>query len=213
MRCNGSFAPVRRERLAEARLYLVLDLRAETERIVRAALAGGTDVVQLRDKEAPDAEIVPAAGRLRALCHSHGALFVLNDRPDLAAACDADGVHIGQDDAGVDAARAAVGPERLVGLSTHSRAQLEAAVGVDYASVGPVWETPTKEGRAAVGLELLRFASEHARVPFFAIGGIDQTNIGEVVGAGATRVAVVRAIRDAANPEGAARRLRAALPA
>ena len=213
MRRNGSFAPVRRERLADARLYLVLDLRPATERIVRAALAGGADVVQLRDKDAADAEIVAAAGGLRALCHSYGALFVLNDRPDLAVACDADGVHIGQADATVAAARAAVGPERLVGVSTHSQAQLEAARGVDYASVGPVWETPTKQGRAAVGLELVRFASEHAAVPFFAIGGVDEATIGDVVRAGATRVAVVRAIQDAEDPEGAARRLRAALPA
>jgi thiamine-phosphate pyrophosphorylase len=215
VRCNGSFALVRRERLEQARLYLVLDLTSATERIVRAALAGGADVVQLREKEAPDAEILLAANRLQALCHAHDALFVLNDRPDLALASGADGVHVGQDDMAVAEARAIVGADGLVGLSTHSREQLEAAAGVgaDYVSVGPVWETPTKEGRPAVGLELVGHAARHAPMPFFAIGGIDGDNVLEVVAAGATRVAVVRAIRDAEDPEAVARSLRGALPA
>ncbi len=213
MRRNGSFGAVRREALAAARLYFVVDLRAETERIVRAALEGGADIVQLRDKEAPDDELLTAGRRLAALSRSHGALFILNDRPDLAVACDADGVHVGQEDLTVAGARELVGPERLIGLSTHSREQLAAAEGVDYVSVGPVWETPTKEGRPAVGLELVRFGAGEARFPFFAIGGIDEANVADVVEAGATRIAIVRAIRDAADPGEATRRLRASLPA
>jgi thiamine-phosphate pyrophosphorylase len=211
---NGSFVPVRREALAAARLYLVLDLSPATEAIVAAALRGGVDVVQLRDKGAGDAQIVATGGSLAALCRAAGALFFVNDRPDLALACGADGVHVGQEDVSVDEARRALGAERLIGLSTHSPAQFDAAgdSGADYASVGPVWETPTKEGRAAVGLELVRHAAAHATLPFFAIGGIDETNVGEVVAAGATRIAVVRAIRDAAEPEQTTRRLRAALP-
>jgi thiamine-phosphate pyrophosphorylase len=203
---------VRREQLAASRLYFVLDLAPRTEEIVGAALAGGVDLVQLREKSAPDAVIVEAGRRLRALCHARGALFLLNDRPDLAVECDADGVHVGQEDMAVEDARAVVGADRLIGLSTHSREQLEGAAGVDYVSVGPVWATPTKEGRPAVGLELVSFAAENARVPFFAIGGIDEDNVAEVVAAGADRLAVVRAIRNAADPTSVARALRSALP-
>lgn len=203
---------MRRERLAAARLYFVLDLAARTEAIVGAALAGGADVVQLREKSTADGEIVAAGRRLAALCHGRGALFVLNDRPDLAVECEADGVHVGQEDMAVVDARAVVGADRLIGLSTHSREQLEGATGVDYVSVGPVWATPTKEGRPAVGLELVSFAAENARAPFFAIGGIDEGNVSDVVAAGASRIAVVRAIRDAADPESVARVLRSAVP-
>jgi thiamine-phosphate pyrophosphorylase len=206
---------VRREALDAARLYLVLDLVSGAETIVEAALRGSVDVVQLREKTATEAEIVHVGRRLRALCRAADVLFLVNDRPDLALACDADGVHVGQDDVAVAEARRVVGPDRLIGISTHSRDQLDAAVGsgADYASVGPVWETPTKEGRAAVGLELVRYAAGAAALPWFAIGGIDGSNLGEVVAAGASRVAVVRAIRDAGDPEAAARGLRAALPA
>jgi thiamine-phosphate pyrophosphorylase len=208
---NGSFEAVRREALTAARLYFVLDLLPDAERVVEAALAGGADVVQLRDKDAGESAVIAAGKRLGELCHEHGALFLVNDRPDLAAACDADGVHVGQEDMSVADARALVGPDRLVGLSTHSREQLDAAEGVDYVSVGPVWATPTKEGRPPVGLDLVRYAAERAAVPFFAIGGIDASNVAQVVAAGASRVAVVRAIRDAGDSEAAARRLRAAL--
>jgi thiamine-phosphate pyrophosphorylase len=204
---------VRREALAAARLYLVVDLVPSVEAIVGAALRGGVDIVQLRDKEAADAEIVDVGSRLGALCRAAGALFLVNDRPDLAVACDADGVHVGQDDVAVEEARRRVGPDRLIGLSTHSREQLEAAAtsGADYVSVGPVWATPTKQGRPAVGLEFVHFAAKHAALPFFAIGGIDESNVGEVVAAGAGRIAAVRAIRDAPDPEAAARGLRSAL--
>ena len=211
MQGNGSFEAVRREALTAARLYLVLDLLPDAERVLDGALAGGADLVQLRDKDAGESAVIAAGKRLGELCHEHGALFLVNDRPDLAAACDADGVHVGQEDMSVADARSLVGPDRLVGLSTHSREQLDAAEGVDYVSVGPVWATPTKEGRPPVGLDLVRYAAERAAVPFFAIGGIDASNVAQVVAAGARRVAVVRAIRDAADSEAAARRLRAAL--
>src|SRR5215218_5612730 len=184
-----------RERLATARLYLVCEARPHDW--LRAAVRGGVDLLQLRDKSLDDDGLVAAAGEFRAA----GALFVLNDRPDLVEACGADGVHVGQDDAAPAAARGIVGPERVVGLSTHAPAQLAAAAAdpdVDYASVGPVWETPTKPGRAAAGLDYVRHAAtEDPGKPWFAIGGIDLANAGEVVRAGARRLVVVRAIRDA----------------
>jgi len=200
----------RRARLAAARLYLVCPAGFAPR--LGAALAGGVDVVQLRDKELDDAGLLAAATEFRRACDADGALFVLNDRPDLVRAARADGVHVGQDDAPVARARAVVGEDRLVGLSTHSRAQIDAAAGVDYFVVGPVHATPTKPGRAAVGLEPVRHAAAHARVPFFAIGGLDDGNLAEVVGAGAERVVVVRAIVEADDPEEAARALRGALP-
>src|SRR4051794_194661 len=199
----------RRERLQQSRLYLVCDRRPAA--LVAAALRGGVDVVQLRDKAAEDDELLAAAAEMRALCHGYGALFIVNDRPDLAAAAGADGVHVGQDDVPVAEARGVVGSERLVGLSTHTPAQVDAATGVDYIGVGPVAATPTKPGRPAVGLALVRHAAAHAAVPFFAIGGIDPPLARAAAGAGATRVAVVRAITEAADPEAAARELRAAL--
>jgi thiamine-phosphate pyrophosphorylase len=199
----------RRERLLQARLYLVCDDRPDD--FLRAALSGGVDLVQLRCKAASDDAILAAAERFARLCAEHGALFILNDRPDLAARVGADGVHVGQDDLGVAAARELVGPERLVGLSTHTPAQIGAAAGVDYIGVGPVHATPTKPGRPAVGVELVRYASAHASVPFFAIGGITAANVAAVRAAGARRIAVVRAITEAGSPERAARELRAAI--
>ena len=203
----------RRERLRRARLYLVVEATAEP--VLGPALRGGVDMVQLRDKAAPDEEILRAAAVFRALCHEHGALFWLNDRPDLVRAAGADGVHLGQDDMPVAEAREQLGPDLLIGLSTHSPEQFDTALAseADQLSVGPVWETPTKAGRPAAGLDYVRHAAEHGgEAPWFAIGGIDAANVAEVVGAGARRVVVVRAIRDAADPEAAARSLRAALP-
>ena len=198
--------------LARARLYFVTD-SIGPERL-EAALVGGVDIVQLRLKDASDEEIVASARRFRAVCDRHDVLFVLNDRPDLVDECGADGVHVGQADASPASARMAVGPDRIVGLSTHSREQIERAADepVDYVAVGPVFQTPTKPGRLPVGLELVRFAAERLRAPWFAIGGIDVENAGDVLAAGAERLAVVRAIRDAADPEVAAGSLRAALP-
>jgi thiamine-phosphate pyrophosphorylase len=201
----------RRELLEHARLYLVCD--ALPDAFLDAALRGGVDIVQLRVKGATRNELLGAARRFLSRCREHGALLIVNDDPELAIAAGADGVHVGQDDMPVAQARAIVGPERLVGLSTHSPAQLAAAGGADYVGVGPVHSTPTKPGRPAVGLSLVRHAAAHAGVPFFAIGGIDAGNIGAVLDAGARRVAVVRALTGASDPEAAARALRDPLDA
>lgn len=205
--------PLRRERLRTARLYLCCGARPngeDPEPLLRAALNGGVDIVQLREKDLPRREVELAALTFRRLCDTHSALFIVNDDPDLARACDADGVHVGQDDTPASEARAALGPDAIVGLSTHSEEQIAASSdqSVDYISVGPIWETPTKEGRPAVGLELIRHAAESAPHPFFAIGGIDPGNASRVVDAGARRLCVVRAIRDADDPTAAAEELR-----
>jgi thiamine-phosphate pyrophosphorylase len=161
-------------------------------------------------KGAGDDQILGVAERFRRMTAAHGALFILNDRPDLAARLDADGVHVGQDDAPVAEARELVGADRIVGLSTHTPGQIHAAVaaGVDYIGVGPVHATPTKPGRPAAGLGLVRYAVANARVPFFAIGGITVGNVAAVAATGAQRVAVVRAVTEAADPGEAVRRLR-----
>src|SRR3954452_24082901 len=195
--------------LRDARLYFIcaIDRLAALE----PALRGGVDIFQLRDKHASDDELLDAARRARELCHAHGALLVLNARRALAAAAGADGVHLGQDDMAIEDARALVGPDMLIGRSTHTPEQVDGAVGADYIGVGPVHATPTKLGRPAVGLDLVRHAAAHATAPFFAIGGLEAANLDAVVAAGATRAAVVRAISEARDPEAAARALRAAL--
>jgi thiamine-phosphate pyrophosphorylase len=200
------------QRLRDARVYLVLEA-APASSVVEPALRGGVDVVQLRDKHASDEEIVRAGRELRELCAASGALFLVNDRPDLAVACGADGVHVGQDDMPVAEARAIVGPDRIVGTSTHSPGQVDAAEesDADYYAVGPVFETPTKEGRPATGWDLIAYAAGRATKPWFAIGGLDAGTARSAAAAGAERVVVVRAIRDAADPEAAARELRSAI--
>lgn len=197
-------------RLAVAQLCVVLD-GAHTD-VLDAALRGGVDVVQLRDKEASDDDLVRAAEPFRRACDAYGALFVLNDRPDLVAACGADGVHVGQRDMSVADARAIVGDECLIGLSIETEAQLDAIAGADYLGIGAVFATPTKTESIAAGLELVRAAAARVAIPWFAIGGIELANVAEVIEAGAPGVAVVRAIRDADDPETAARDLRAAFP-
>jgi thiamine-phosphate pyrophosphorylase len=210
----------RRSRLAAARLYLVCPARpprGELEPLLRAAIAGGVQMVQLRDKELRDGELAEAAARAHELCAAHGVLLIVNDRPAVALAAGADGVHLGQEDLPVAEARSLLGERLLVGLSTHAPAEIDAAGrggpgrAPDYIGVGPVFATPTKPGRPAVGTELVRYAAVRARVPFFAIGGIDPQTIGDVLAAGARRVAVVRAIAEAQRPEAAARSLRDAL--
>jgi thiamine-phosphate pyrophosphorylase len=202
----------RRARLHDARLYFVAD-RAGMARALEGALRGGADLFQLRDKDASDDELLAAAQTARALCHAAGALFLVNDRPDLARASGADGVHVGQDDMPVAEARALVGDDALVGLSTHSIAQARAGAhsGADYLAVGPVHATPTKEGRPAIGLEPVRFAAANVGLPWFAIGGIDAATVAAVADAGARRVVVVRALAGAEDPEVAARDLREAI--
>jgi thiamine-phosphate pyrophosphorylase len=205
--------PLRRERLRTARLYFVCDARPhgeDPEPLLRAALSGGVDIVQLREKELDRRAIERAGATFRRLCDTYSALFIVNDDPDVARSVGADGVHVGQDDTPVTEARAVLGPDAIIGLSTHSETQIEAAEGVDYISVGPIWETPTKEGRAAVGLGLIRHAAENTSLPFYAIGGIDPSNAEQAVTAGARRLAVVRAIRDASDPAIAAAALRRA---
>jgi thiamine-phosphate pyrophosphorylase len=201
------------ERLRAARLYVVLEGRFAD--VVPAAIDGGVDVVQLRDKDAGDGELLAASRDLARVCRSRGVLFVVNDRADVAIECGADGVHLGQDDAPVERVRAEAGERLLIGLSTHSPEQVAAAEesSADYFAVGPVHATPTKPGRPAVGVELVRHAAAVASKPWFAIGGLDPGNVAEVAAAGARRVVVVRAIRDAADPEAAARALRSALEA
>jgi thiamine-phosphate pyrophosphorylase len=208
----------RRERLAGTRLYLVCDSaprRHELPDLLRAASAGGVDIVQLRDKQLSDDELAAVANAARALCERLGVLLIVNDRPSVAYEAGADGVHVGQDDMAVGDVREMVGPDMLIGLSTHAAGEIDAvdAELVDYIGVGPVHETPTKPGRPAVGPELVRHAAAHAAVPFFAIGGLDEANIAEVVAAGASRACVLRAISDAEDPERAARALRDALDA
>ena len=199
----------RRERLARSRLYLVLDARPhgrDPGPLLEAALRGGVDVVQLRDKTLGADELAAAAAPFRTACERHGALFVLNDRPDLVAACGADGVHVGRGDAPAAEARATVGPERLVGLSATTPDELHGDA--DYFGVGAVFGTPTKPESPPGGRALVRAAAERLRVPWFAIGGVEPENVEELAAAGAWGVAVVRAIRDADDPETAARSLR-----
>jgi thiamine-phosphate pyrophosphorylase len=212
----------RRARLAAARLYLVCGSIADREAtdtepsggltlpdLLREAIAGGVEIVQLREKHLPDEELVAVANAARALCERLGALLIVNDRPLVALEVGADGVHVGQDDMPVAEVRELVGPDMLIGLSTHAPAEIDAvdAAQVDYIGVGPIHETPTKPGRPAVGLELVRYAAAHAPVPFFAIGGLRAGNLTEVLDAGATRACVLRAISDAEQPQSAAREL------
>jgi thiamine-phosphate pyrophosphorylase len=201
----------RRQRLLAARLYLVCDDRPRE--FLEGALRGGVDVVQLRIKHVSDEQIRSTARKFERVCAAHGALFILNDRPDLALAVGADGVHVGQDDMPSRKAREVIGADLLLGLSTHTPEQIDQAADlpVDYIGVGPVHETPTKPGRPAVGVDVVRYATGHATVPFFAIGGITAANAGAVRAAGADRIAVVRALTEARDPEGAAHELLGAI--
>lgn len=208
----------RRALLGRCHLYLVTSPVAELETVVEAALQGGVRLVQYRAKpEASTAAGVPLsdgerllqARSLRQLCSRYGALFLVNDRIDLALAVEADGVHLGQGDLPPAVARRLLGPDRLIGRSTHALAQLRQAVadGCDYVGVGPVNATPTKPGREPVGLATVRQAADTSPIPFFAIGGIDAATLPAVRRAGAQRVAVVRAITQADDPAAAVRLL------
>lgn len=199
----------RRQRLADARLYLCTPDRPDLADFADAALAGGVDIIQLRQKGMEARLELDRLAVLAAACERHGALLAVNDRADIALAAGADVVHLGQDDLPVAWARRIVGDDVLIGRSTHSPVQADAAgtePGVDYFCTGPCWATPTKPGRPAAGLDLVRHAVALPR-PWFAIGGIDADRLGEVRAAGATRVVVVRAITEAADPKAAAERL------
>jgi thiamine-phosphate pyrophosphorylase len=200
-----SIGELRRQRLQWARLYFVSDALPhgrEPEALLNATMAAGTGMVELRDREQPKTVIERSGQTFRRLANTYSALFIVNDDPYLAMELAADGVHVGQDDIDPAEARRIMGAAAIIGVSTHSREQIEAAASepVDYISVGPIWETPTKQGRPATGLELIQTAAEIAPVPWFAIGGIDPSNVDQVVAAGAERICVVRAIRDADDP-------------
>lgn len=219
-----------------ARLYLCTDARKDRgdfEDFVDAAFAGGVDIIQLRDKSLEAAEELELLDVLHKVAQRHGRLWAVNDRADIASLSGAPVFHIGQKDISLGAARNFLGKGAVIGLSTHSPGQVDAAIaaapgrkGLDYFCVGPVWATPTKPGRAAVGLDLVRHAAQAVRragaagtgtvdggVPWFAIGGIGLGNVEQVVEAGARRIVVVRAITDADDPAGAARALLAVLDA
>lgn len=195
------------------RLYLCTPDRPDLAAFVAACIRGGVDVVQLREKALPARALLERAAVVRAVCHDLGVPFILNDRPDLAVACEADGVHVGQEDAPPALARRLLGPDAIVGMSTHAPAELDAAgtEPVDYVSVGPVVPTPTKPGREGTGLDYVRYASRAAAVPFFVTGNARPDTVASLVAAGAERVVVVRWLTEAAEPEEAARALRGAL--
>ena len=191
----------------DSRLYLITPARDGLGELIEAAARGGVDIVQIREKTLPDRELLGVLEQAREITGRLGLPLVVNDRLDLAVLVEADYVHLGQEDLPVGTAR------RLglcVGQSTHAPAELD-ATDADYAGVGPVYATPTKQGRPGTGVEYVRYAAANAKVPWFAIGGIDETNVHEVVAAGARRIAVVRAIGEAPDPERAAAALRAAL--
>lgn len=195
----------RHQKLKDARLYLVTSPSDTLFATVEAALQGGLTLVQYRDKESEDLVRLERAAKLCNLCHQYQALFIVNDRVDLALAVNADGVHLGQQDIPLSLARQLLGSQRIIGRSTKNPEEMQRAIqeGADYIGVGPVYETPTKAGRAAAGLDYVRYAVDHATIPWFAIGGIDLTNLAEVLAAGAERVAVVRAIMQAESPTSA----------
>ncbi|MBX5486558.1 thiamine phosphate synthase [Mycolicibacterium hassiacum] len=220
--------PAPRDRLAGAVLYLCTDARRERGDLADfadAALAGGVDIIQLRDKGSPGEQRfgpLEARQELEALAvladaaRRHNALLAVNDRADIARAAGADVLHLGQDDLPLTVAREIVGTRTLIGRSTHDRDQVAAAIAedVDYFCVGPCWPTPTKPGRPAPGLDLVRAAAEtRTDKPWFAIGGIDTERLPQVLAAGARRVVVVRAITGAEDPQAAARQLKQALTA
>jgi thiamine-phosphate pyrophosphorylase len=205
----------RRRRLADARLYVVTGARekfGDLEGFLDAIFGAGVDIVQLREKEWEARDLVRWGEVFLDAAIRHQALFVMNDRPDVALAVRADGVHVGQNDLPVEFVRQLVGPEVLIGLSTHDRDQLRSASPeADYVCVGPIHSTPTKPGRRATGLGLVRDAAERQRRPWFAIGGIDAQTLPPVVGAGATRIVVVRAVTQAEDPAAAVAQLLAEL--
>lgn len=202
----------RADRLAESRLYVVTGARDEQgdlEEFLDAILAAGVDIVQLREKKAEAGDLIRWGGAFRKATERHDALFIVNDQPGVALALEADGVHVGQNDLPAAVVRRVVGRGGIVGLSTHSRDQWDAApLDADYLCAGPVWETPTKPGRPAAGLDLIRYAAKSGEErPWFAIGGINGETLPEVVEAGARRIVVVRAVTEAPHPAEAVRTL------
>jgi thiamine-phosphate pyrophosphorylase len=205
-------------RLAASRLYLCTDARerqGDLARFLDDVLSSGVDIVQLRQKGLEAGQELRYLEVFRQACAAHGALLAVNDRADVAYACGADVLHLGQDDLPVGVARTMLGPGPLIGLSSHAERETAAAAAepaADYFCTGPVWPTPTKPGRPAPGLDLVRYATGLGTArPWFAIGGIDEGNLDQVLEAGAARIVVVRAITDADDPGAAAARLAARL--
>jgi thiamine-phosphate pyrophosphorylase len=202
----------RRERLARSHLYVVTDAReqqGDLAEFLAEILDAGVDIIQLREKDAEVADLLRWGEVFREAAARNGALFILNDRPDVALALGADGVHLGQEDMPLDEARAFLGAEAILGLSTHSPKQWDSAPPeADYLCAGPVWETPTKPGRPAAGLDYVRYAAaSHETRPWFAIGGINESNLSQVMDVGATRIVVVRAVVEDSVPARAVRSL------
>jgi thiamine-phosphate pyrophosphorylase len=206
----------RRAALEAAKLYLVAPGEFPVD-VLREAISCGVDVVQLRMKDAEAAEVLEIGDAWMGVCEDAHVPFIVNDRPDIALALAADGVHLGQDDLPPIVAREIVGPDVLIGRSTHSQSDIDAALlehedGIaDYIAVGPIHETPTKPGRPATGTDLIEYAATRATLPWFGIGGVDLETVGPVTQAGATRIVVVRAITEAADPLAAVERLAASL--
>jgi thiamine-phosphate pyrophosphorylase len=215
--------------LADRRLYLCTPDRPDLERFIGACIAGGVDVVQLREKHLDDRQLIERAVVAQRACAGHGVPFILNDRPDLAASMGADGVHVGQEDLSPVRARRVMGEHALIGLSTHATDELEAAMGgrdagistsapgdpagapaapVDYVSAGPVVSTPTKPGRPGTGLGYVAEAVARSPWPVWITGGVDPTTVGPMAAAGARHFVVVRWLTEADDPEDHARRLR-----
>ena len=204
-----AIAKQRFKKLEQARTYLVTSPVDNLLEVVEAALQGGIAIVQYREKSADDETRVATAKQMRALCHQYNALFIVNDRTDIAAASDADGVHLGQQDLPMPIARQILGPDKIVGRSTTNPQEMQRAIdeGADYIGVGPVHATPTKPGKAAAGNDYVRYAAKHAPMPWFTIGGLNAENLAPTLAAGATRVAVVRALMQAPDPAAVARSL------
>jgi thiamine-phosphate pyrophosphorylase len=209
----ASGLPQSSTRVIHRRLYLCTADRPDLAGFLVSCIRGGVDIVQLRDKHLDARPLLTRARLARDVCHEHGVPFILNDRPDLALACEADGVHVGQDDAPPRLARLILGPNALVGWSTHSPAELDAAASepVDYLSAGPVNPTPTKPGRPGTGLEYLRYAAGRTVLPCYVTGGVTPETVPAMVAAGASRFVVVRYLTEAADPGASARRLRDAI--
>lgn len=204
------------ERLKSCGLYLITPSRpaaGELDEFLPLVLEAGVDMVQLREKDLEAGLLMPFCEIVRRRTSEFGALFIVNDRVDVALAAGADGVHLGQDDLGAGHAREQMGGDQLIGVSTHADSEVAASskLPVDYVAVGPIYQTPTKPGRAATGLDLIKFARDHCRRPFFAIGGIDLTTLPDVIEAGADRVCVLRALTQAEDPGAVARRIKSFL--
>jgi len=196
------------------KLYVIVDRNAMGRRdlvyVAKEAIAGGADVIQLRDKDAAVKDLMKVGLTLRKLTYRSGVLFIVNDRTDIAKAVDADGVHLGQDDLPIKIARSILGKHKIIGLSTHSISQAEEAQkkGADYIGVGPIFATPTKPEYKAVGVDLIRRVKNKIKIPFVAIGGINESNLDKVLTAGASRIAVIRAVCGAEDIRRAARNLK-----